>query len=200
MSAQTELKISAEAFWAFVNQPENAEKCFELHEGEIVETPSPSPLHGIIVALITRLLLNFVLEHKLGHVVGDNTDFELASGTVFKPDAAYVSFSRYPRIPDCFAGAPDLAVEVISPTNSPKEIAFKVETYLKHGSHAVWTVYPEDKTVRVHTRAERGILTRTLTGDSALDAGAALPGFSIPVSAVFPEIPQEPQTPSQAQG
>lgn len=200
MSAQTELKISTEAFLAFVNQPENAEKFFELHEGEIVEMPSPILLHALIVAQLVYLIRRFLEQFPLGVVVGDNCDFLITENTVLRPDVAYIQHERISSLPKYLSGAPDLAVEVVSPSNSAKEIAFKVESYLKHGSHIVWTVYPEDKTVRVHTRVENGILTRTLTGESPLDAGAALPGFSVPVSAVFPAIPEEAQTPPQAQG
>lgn len=81
-----------------------------------------------------------------------------------------------------FEGAPDLAVEVVSPGNTRREIAGKVRDYLAAGSRAVWVVNPERRTVTVH-RPDRE--PERLAGSDVLDGGPVLPGFRLPLSEIF---------------
>ena len=114
-----------------------------------------------------------------GFVLARNPD------TVRGPDAAYVSAERFAstvRRGPFFEGAPDLAVEVLSPGNTRREIAAKVRDYLAAGAGAVWVVDPSRGTVMVHS-PDRG--SETLTGGDVLDGGTILPGFRLRINKLF---------------
>ncbi|MDX2162158.1 MAG: Uma2 family endonuclease [bacterium] len=183
----TARRFTLAAFEAFVNLPENAAKSFELIDGVAYEMPSPTPVHGWIVARLIYLLMNFVVARKLGDVFSEVNDFILAPGLVLQSDVSFVAAGRIRSLYQKFDFAPDIAIEVVSPSNLPHVIAAKVEAYLQHGSHMVIALYPEDRTVRVFTPApQTGYQWITLHAADTLTGGAVLPGFAVPVRDLFP--------------
>ena len=180
-----------EEFLAYSRLPENADRNYELIHGVIVEMPSPSPLHGWIVAQIVFLLRLYLSEHNIGDAFGDANDVDLAPGFVFKPDASFFSREQLPALPDTFRISPDLAVEVVSPSNTETEMLFKVEKYIQYGSRLVWVVYPEKRVVVVYRPATDGggLALQKLTADDTLTGEDVLPGFSTLVHKLFPELP-----------
>src|SRR5579862_17432 len=113
---------TVDAFWEFTRQSENLERRFELVEGTIVEMAPSSAVPTIIAAEIGRLLGNYVAEHGGGYVTSADGGFILGPKDVPAPDVAYISKQRQPKLPDrFFTAAPDLAVEVVSPTDSRSE-------------------------------------------------------------------------------
>ena len=108
-----------EEFWAFTELPQNDGKRFELIDGVIVEMPSPSFLHGLIIARITHFIMAYLFSHKIGYVVGDGYDFEITEGLVFRPDAAYVAKGHFTEFPQRCKFSPDIAVEVVCPVIHP---------------------------------------------------------------------------------
>jgi Uma2 family endonuclease len=179
-----------EEFWEFVNRPENEYRRFELYNGVIYEVPSATPLHGLIMVQIMVIIANFVNAHQLGYVFGDANDFVLAPNVIFQPDLAFIAKSRLSKLPQKhFEIAPDLAVEVISPSNLPGGIANKVETYVRYGTRLVWLVYPEERVVRIYRPAGDGSLNvRKLTEVEILDGGEVLPEFSVVGRDLIPAI------------
>lgn len=186
--------ISAAEFWAIMQQPENADKHLELVDGVIIEEGQNSALtggiHGETAANILGLIWNFARQHKLGRVTAAETCFVLfknpdGKDTVRCPDAAFISFARAPQpLPvEQVPFAPDLAIEVISPSNDADEIHSKVLDFLKYGTRLVWVFYPRSRTVVVHTASG----SRTLSVDDTLDGGEVLPGFAVLVRDIFPE-------------
>ncbi len=176
---------SAAEFWEFVNRPENQNRLFERRYGEIIEaTPSNTYSSGIGIAVASPLYL-YVKAHDLGFVSGEAGGFDITEDITYIPDVAFVSKARQVEPPRKTLNpiAPDLAVEVISPTNSASEIQRKVLDYLAAGTLLVWIVYPETRTVVVHTSAG----ARTLTEADTLDGGDVLPGFTLPVRDIFPQ-------------
>jgi len=157
----------------------------ELVRGSVVCEPQPSFGHGVVAAKIARLLGNFVDQHGLGVVVGE-AGFVVERGpdTVRGPDMSFVSSVRLAghRGETFFEGAPDLAVEVLSPSNTRRDMAEKTRDYLAAGARLVWTVESRKETVTVHAPGAEPIL---LTGDDRLDGGDVLPGFSVPVRSLF---------------
>jgi Uma2 family endonuclease len=157
----------------------------ELVRGSVVCEPPPSFDHGATALRIARLLAELVERHDLGRVVGE-AGFMLARGpdTVRGPDASFVSTERLAghRGETFFEGAPDLAVEVISPSSSMSSVAEKTRDYLAAGARLVWNVDPERATVTVHARDRRPAV---LAGEDRLEGGDVLPGFSIPVRRLF---------------
>ena len=110
----------------------------------------------------------------------------ILKGRVRIPDVAFVSAARFPDgksprgpIP---AIAPDLAVEVLSESNTRMEMSIKLQEYFTAGTRLVWYVDPKSKSVDVYTAADR---METLAGDAILTGGDVLPGFQTPVSAIF---------------
>ena len=182
-----------EEFWAFVRLPENADRSFELIHGVVVEMPSPSFEHSWIVVQITFLIKLYLAEHAIGEVFGDSNDFDLAPGLVFKPDASFIIHERLPGLPVRYHGAPDLAVEVASPSNTETELLFKVEKYIQYGSRLVWVVYPDRRVVVVYRGAAEGggLALQKLMADDTLTGENVLPGFSTLVHKLFPSLPAE---------
>ena len=163
------------------------EECrLELVRGVVVREPPAGFEHGRRASRIDYHLRRYVEEHGLGEVCGAETGFILSTDppTVRAPDAAFVAAARIPPggVQGYFPGAPDLAAEVVSPSNSASEIQAKVFDYLDAGARLVWVVYPETRTVAVHrTRAE----ARFLTEADELDGGDVLPGFRLAVARLF---------------
>lgn len=181
-----------EEFWAFCEAPENADKLFELINGVIYEMPSPSPLHGLIISQILYLFKAYLVHQAIGYAFGDNNDFELAPGVVLKPDVAYISKTRLPKIPHRLSVAPEIAVEIVSPSNTEEQLLEKTLAFISFGTQLVWIVYPETKVVWVYRPAGDGSLNlRKFTGEDRLDVGDILPGFSIAVRDIFTGIELE---------
>lgn len=181
--------ISAAGFLEIVDSPGYEDRLVELVEGEIVEMSKPSGLHGQITFLLSLKIGNYVVDNKLGIVTAAETGFIVernADGrdTVRALDIAFLSSARAPRVlPDQLLDiAPDLAVEVISPSNDAADIRLKIRQLLDAGTALVWIVYPDLRIVDVHTRDG----STTLEADDTLSGGEVLPGFEIPAREIFP--------------
>jgi Uma2 family endonuclease len=158
----------------------------ELLRGEISMMSPAGSEHGHIVIRVTLPLAGYVEQHHLGMVFGAETGFQIERDpdTVRAPDVAFVRAARIGgRLgKGYFPGAPDLAVEVVSPSDRPADVAAKVRDWLAAGCLAVWVVDPETGTVAVH---RRGSPVATLTEADDLSGDAVVPGFRLPVAAVF---------------
>jgi len=161
-------------------------KLHELVAGELTEAPPPILEHGEIQANVGRILGNFVIPRRLGRVF-TKAGFLITTDpdTVRAPDVAFISAWRIPEggLPAYFPGAPDIAIEVVSPSSSEPEAVVRALTWLEAGSAAVWTLYPDSRSVKVY-RPSRNVVT--LGDDDVLDAAPVLVGFSVKVSDLFP--------------
>lgn len=163
-------------------QSEHADQDFELIAGVIIPLPTPSPRHNAIVMFIAAALYLFVYPRRIGRVFGDRTGYTLSMGDELIPDVSYISFARQPDLPEKLIIAPDLAVEVVSPSNSAGEIQTKVILYFQYGAPLVWIVYPDSQTIVVHTSARSSY---TLMVDDDLTGENVLPGFVLTVRDIF---------------
>jgi Uma2 family endonuclease len=160
---------------------------YELQAGVLLSEPLPGFLHGRVAARVVQLLGVHVAQHGLGHVLACDAGFVLARDpdTVRGPDVAFVSKARAAAHADllrAFEGAPDLAVEVLSPSNRADAIHGKVADYLEGGTRLVWLVDPACETVTAY----RALLApRILAGDEELDGDDVVPGFRTKVTALF---------------
>lgn len=159
----------------------------ELVRGLLVREPPAGFEHGRRAARIATALDRYAREHDLGVVVAAETGFVLAEDppTVRAPDAAFVSKARLPAdpVPPGFARlAPDLAVEIASPSHAMAELYGKAIDYLEAGTREVWVVDPQTRTVTVF-RPDGGL--RLLREADALEGGDILPGFRLPVAEIF---------------
>ena len=183
------LYISAERFFEIAGSPEYDDRSIELVEGEIVEMSKAGGLHGQITMLLSLKIGIFVVDNKLGIVTSAETGFILERNpdgrdTVRALDIAFLSGARVPAVlPNHLVDvAPDLAVEVISPSNRVTDMHRKIRQLLAAGTALVWIVHPETRTVEVHTQS--GAVT--LEEGDALSGDDVLPGFELPVREIFP--------------
>lgn len=164
--------------------PDDDSVQIELDEGELVTMAPASEEHGFIELDLAARLHLFVKEHRLGRVYAGDTGFRLSPDTVRSPDIAFVRKSRVAELRSKgFAkGAPDLAVEILSPSNTVGEMTRKVRQYFAAGCHTVWIVDPERMQVEVLEVAGKG---STLGSADVLEAPELLPGFSVTVADLF---------------
>jgi Uma2 family endonuclease len=159
----------------------------ELVRGKVVREPPANFGHGAIAAQVGAMLHAHVRKHNLGVVVGAETGFVLAPlpSTVRAPDVAFVSHERLPKeIGKGFARfVPDLAVEVVSPSNSAREIAEKTFDYLDAGTRMVWIIDPRTRTLTVY-RSSSDI--RVFRETEAADVSDVVPSLTILVAELFP--------------
>ena len=159
----------------------------ELIRGVLCETMPTGREHGEIVMALGAKLVFFVQERKLGRIVGSDSGvwLERDPDTVREPDIAFFSTERAPpgeRVTGYAEIAPDLVVEVASPSDRRTAIDDKARMWLAHGVRLVWVVHPDTRTVDVH---RAGVPASTLAGGDALDGGDALPGFGCGLDAIF---------------
>ena len=157
---------------------------YELDEGELIAVTRPFRRHNRIAERIL-LQLARAAEDGGGEALGPDNLFALGNETFLAPDASFLGADRAAQLdPDThIPGAPDLAVEVLSPNDSMSAMDRKVRQYLDAGCRAVWVVDPEIREVMVY-RAGSNIIERRRDLD-ALTEPELLPGFSLRVSDLF---------------
>ncbi|HZL37634.1 MAG TPA: Uma2 family endonuclease [Tepidisphaeraceae bacterium] len=167
---------------------EGGDKLCELIDGTLVEKPV-GYLEAIIAFNLGTDINNYVRPRNLGVVSGADSTLRMASsGRVRLPNVAFISRDRMPKtlepIPTI---APDLAVEVLSPSNTHAEMAQKLREYFQSGTRLVWFIDPPTRTVAVYHGA--GEPTRVLAEGAMLDGEQVLPGFALPVAELFRNLP-----------
>jgi Uma2 family endonuclease len=160
---------------------------YELIAGELAVMSPAKPRHGRIIGRFTSALGPFVLDRSLGEVFGAETGFLLGRhpDTVRAPDVAFVRRERVLAVGDTddwWPGAPDLAVEVLSPDDTYSEVRQKVGLWLGAGARMVLVVDPRRRVVEVHRAATP---LRELTEADVLEGEEVVPGWSLPVARLF---------------
>lgn len=187
MSTTTRL-ITADELLVMPPYDGHGNQCrFELIRGELKVMSLAKPLHGVICSRLNFKLSGFVEEHDFGETFGAETGFLVESNpdSVLGPDVAFVSHGRLAAAENFekyFPFAPDLAVEVLSPGNTAREINEKVAMYFAAGSRAVWVFNPKKRTAAVYTSPADA---RVLNEDDTLDGGEVLPGFTLDLAKLF---------------
>lgn len=178
--------ISADQFFLMPDPPNGAKQ--ELVRGEVVTMTGPGFLHGLTCSKIDRRIGRFVDEHDIGWIVTNDT------GVITERDpdtvrGADVAFWRKDRIKEPMVGyppvPPDLAVEVLSPSNTRKEIREKFEEYFACGVRMVWVVAPEDRTVTIYQTPDQGLVLHD-SKNAKVHGGDVLPGFECRVADLLP--------------
>jgi Uma2 family endonuclease len=159
----------------------------ELIDGELFILPGSGGRASAIGLRIGRLIGNYLEDHPSGYVLGADGSFVVAHHpeTMFSPDASYISFNRLPGgvLPEKFIPTwPDLAVEVLSPSDRRIDAERKTQRYLEAGTPLVWLIDPKSETVTVYRRSES---VRQLSRDQTLSGEDVLPGFEVSVDKIF---------------
>ena len=164
------------------------ENQYELVRGELMMMSPASPVQGRYAARLVGALGAYVEEHEWGEVYTAEPGFELQpepEQTIRAPNVAFLRQEKIPP-PDQQAGfwpvAPDLMIEIISPSESAQEVQEKVQDYLAAGTRLIWLVYPPTRTV---TEYRSGAQIRHLTPDDDLEGGEVVPGFRYPLRRLF---------------
>jgi Uma2 family endonuclease len=158
---------------------------YELVNGRLRVSEPPGVPHGYLQLRLGARLTAVVEAAMLGVVfVEGGVVLRRGPDTVRGPDVAFVAHARMPDplAPGYFEGAPDLAIEIVSPGDAAWEVAEKVEEYLAAGTHLVWVVDPKNRIVVVHT-PER--VARVLRLADTLDGGDVVPGFRLTLAELF---------------
>lgn len=160
----------------------------ELLAGRLHERPFAPFFCGVVGQILARELSEFVSGNDLGVLVSAGTGFQIARqpDTVLAPDVGFVARDRLPAdlstLIGFFPGAPDLAVEVVSPGDTYNEVETKVARYLDAGTQLVWVVRPRLKRVEVHRADGTGAL---LSVGETLNGESVVPGFRLPIARIF---------------
>ncbi len=177
-------RMTIEEFERMIALAENADRSFELIDGEMVEK-MPTEEHGSIIGNLLAQLVLFMKQHKLGIVTTDARHRVTEDKhNDFRPDISYVSYARKNEIvrKGVVPLMPDLAVEVKSPDDSAVLMRKKAAYYVENGSRLVWLIFPLKRVVEVYT-ADGDL--RILNDSDRLDGADVLPGFVMPVREVF---------------
>jgi Uma2 family endonuclease len=164
----------------------------ELIDGVLVEKAMGFRESCLTVILI-QILQRFVSSRNLGLVTAPDGTIRLWAGRVRIPDIAFFSWDHLPgrRLPDepIPMLAPNLAIEVLSRSNTPAEMHRKREDYFSAGVQLVWEIDPETRTLHVYTEPEHA--AAVVTEDGTLDGGMILPGFTLPLRPLFAELDRQ---------
>lgn len=182
MAVQVMQRMTAAEFDGFALLPENTDRLLEFVGGEVCEVVSNS-FSSEVGANILAELRAFVKKKRLGRITGADGGYVVA-GERYIPDVAYISYERQPQ-PSHEAynpNPPDLAVEVLSPSDDQTKMRVKVVNYLRAGV-VVWVVNPDARTVEVYAP---GQAARIMDVEGILDGGDVLPGFTLAVKDLFP--------------
>lgn len=164
---------------------ETSKDRLELIEGEIIVSPSPSPVHQRVARRLNRILERVVIDSGLGEYFSAPLDVVLTDGTIVQPDIVVVFRERSGIITDDgIEGSPDFVAVVLSPTNRAYDRLVKRGLYALHGVPEYWLVDPERKHVTIYSDLVDGrYRSEHVAGDTAVSA--TIPGLSVNVAALF---------------
>lgn len=168
----------------YLNTPED--KHYELLDGELVLIPTPGELHQSISILLGWKLIQFASENGLGRVYHAPFDVVLSDMDVVQPNLLFVSNERdYIITPANIQGAPDLVVEILSPSTAERDRTFKRTLYAKHGVNEYWMVDTTAKDITVLLLGERGYEVVDTYGEGETLTSPTLQGFRLHIGDLF---------------
>lgn len=162
---------------------------YEIVDGELVVMANSGVEHGYIATILVMFLASFVRSHKLGIICDSSTAFTMKLGNKRSPDVSFIAKERLQglkRLPQgSWQGAPDLAIEILSPNNTVAEIHLKIVEYFENGTRLVWVINPEEQYVLVYHKPQPDKLLQIT---DHLDGEDIIPGFALAVSELFMEL------------
>ena len=166
------------------NTPED--KRYELIDGELIMASAPRIIHQRTERKLVTLLDTFVEQNGLGEIFYAPTDVVLSDTDVVQPDILFVSNARAHIITeDNIRGAPNLVIEILSPSTAQRDRTLKRALYAKHGVQEYWLVDTDARTIAVLTLADHGFELAVVYGEGQTLASPLLPGFALDLDLVF---------------
>jgi Uma2 family endonuclease len=163
---------------------------YELVNGELVMSPKNNFEHENLCARLFLALATFNRTHRLGAVLGSNLGCWMENRNCRAPDLSFISKERLRQFGfksstrKFLPGAPDLAVEIVSPSNAQNEIDARLKDFFSSGTKLAWIIHPEEQFVQVcHSPTDRTLLHT----QAVLDGEQLLPGFRFPIADLFKE-------------
>lgn len=159
---------------------------YEIVNGDLYTVPSPVPYHQRVSSNLEFALRLHITEHDLGEVLDAPCDVLLSETDVVQPDIFYISKARLSIIGEAYIqGAPDLVIEVLSPTTAQRDRGIKQKLYAREGVTEYWIVDPAAKTIEVLTLHEGQYRRAGFYGLEDALQSPLFPGLRIPVAQVF---------------
>ena len=184
-------KITVEEFEAMASDPGHR---YELVDGELIDMDG-KPRHGRVTGEIYLLLKGHVRHNNLPLDVGVNTGFQMDPFTLRFPDVQVTTWERMAEYDEDAPGwprfAPDVAIEVVSASNTPAELARKAGEYFANGTRAMWIADPGPRTVAIR---RPGAAEQVFGVGDTLSGEPEIPGFSCPVADIFAVLDRNPGT------
>lgn len=168
----------------YLNLPED--RRYEILDGELLMSPSPSEKHQRVPLSLAVLLSTFVKEHRLGRVYPAPFDVVLSETDVVQPDILFVSTDRVSIIGEkAVHGAPDLLVEILSPATAERDRTVKAKLYGRAGVRELWLVDPDAKTLEILVNSETGFRRDSLAASGQFASSPLFPELQIEVAKLF---------------
>lgn len=191
MSTAIELKTDKKV-WTdeeFMALPKDGHR-YEIVNGELIDMGNSGALHGNLAIILSSALFATVNAQKLGSLFDSSTAFKMKNGNKRSPDISFFAKERLQgmtELPTGFLeGAPDLAVEILSPGNTVEEIETKITDYFDNGARLVWVISPTQHYVLIYRCAQEP--DRLLKSVDSLDGEEVIPGFIFPVADLFQKL------------
>ena len=186
--ATQERVYTVDDVWRLEQEPRHPTEKYYLIDGELCIKMAPTESHGEVASEVARHLGNYAVPRDLGRV-GVEVGFHPPGDrfTALLPDVSFISKARMTKraLSSYVPLMPDLAVEVVSPSQSLAQVRRKAEVYLRHRTELVWLIDPEARTAEVWRRGSEQ--RDSIDAEGELSGGAILPGFSLPLKRLFPD-------------
>ena len=180
---EIEAKVSY-TYADYAKLPEGAP--YQLIQGELIMSPSPTIFHQIIISNLSFLLQKHVRSRKIGFVLVAPVDVYLSDINTFQPDVVYVSADRLSIVEEKnIQGAPDLVIEVLSPSTAYYDLRRKKDVYAEYGVHEYWIVDPIEKSVEIYVLEGKKLEVVEKITRSGLIESRVVEEFSIKWADVF---------------
>jgi len=162
------------------------DKRYELVEGELFLVPSPTLHHQKILRNLLAALHAYSRQHGLGEVFQSPCDVVLSEISVLQPDLLFVSSERMGILTEAnIQGAPDLVVEILSPSTRQRDLGIKRNVYAKYGVCEYWIIDPESKTVEILSWAKDGYCAAAVVSETDLLSTGLFPGMELDLAPIF---------------
>jgi len=170
-------------------QMEEGPPWFQLIEGNLVQDPSPNPLHQLVSSELGYLLMHHCRAISLGKVLFAPLDIWLAEDTVLQPDILFISNRRQGIIADNrVCGAPDLVIEILSPASAQRDLGQKRAIYSREGVREYWVVDPAQQRVHLFRFGGTGTASESIVSGNQTFDSPLFPGLRITVAAIFRNV------------